>query len=448
MSIHLPQIKQLKNLLQVGSDEQILSAVEKVNPSDIATLFSELNPDQIRKLVDYLFAIKKAGKTLKELPEFMLPDILELVDEAKLPTILDRLEPDDAAYLLSKLPEPRWQGVLEKTDSKKRIQVEKLLIYPKDSAGSVMNPHFFSVPVESTAEEALRTLQSYPDKEGIFYVYIIDRKRLVGVLPLRNLVISMPQTEVRKIMKTDLIMIEATQDQEVVAQLVSQYNLLAIPVVNENRELLGVITVDDVIDIFEEEATEDIYNMVGLSEVDRAFTSVAIKTRKRLPWTLLNLATAFLAAGVVSFFEGAIGKLALLAVYMPIVAGLGGNSGTQSLVVITRSMALGELQLAKASQAILKEVLTGLSIGLAAGLVGGLASYFINGKPFLGVILFLAMVINLFVAGLMGALVPVTFKWFKLDPAVGSSVVLTTMTDCTGFFVFLGLSQIFIEKLL
>lgn len=447
MSIHFPQIKQIKNLLQVGSDEQILSAVEKVDPSDIATLFSELNPDQIRKLVDYLFAIKKAGKTLKELPEFMLPDILELVDEAKLPTIMERLEPDDAAYLLSKLPESRWQGILEKTESKKRVQVEKLLIYPKDSAGSVMNPHFFSIPVESTVAEALKALQAYPDKEGVFYVYIVDGKRLVGVLPLRNLVISTSETEVRKIMKTALVMIEATQDQELVAQLVSQYNLLALPVVNENRELLGVITVDDVIDIFEEEATEDIYNMAGLSEVDRAFTPVSVKAKKRLPWTLLNLATAFLAAGVVSFFEGTISKMALLAVYMPIVAGLGGNCGTQSLVVITRSMALGELQLTKAYQAILKEVLTGLLIGLAAGLVGALVSYLINGKPLLGLILFLAMVVNLFVAGLMGALVPVTFKWFKLDPAVGSSVILTTMTDCTGFFVFLGLSQLFIDKL-
>jgi magnesium transporter len=229
---------------------------------------------------------------------------------------------------------------------------------------------------------------------------------------------------------------------------VSQYNLLAIPVVNENQELLGVISVEDVIDIFQEEATEDIYRMAGLSEVDRAFTPVMVKFKRRLPWILINLATAFLAASVVGIFEGSIAQLSLLAVYMPIVAGLGGNCGTQSLVVTTRSIALGELMLSKAYQVVLKEVGSGILVGLVAGTIGGLVSYLMNGKIILGFILFMAMVINLFVAGMMGTVVPLTFKWLKLDPAVGSSVVLTTMTDCTGFFVFLGLASFFMDKLI
>lgn len=442
------QIKHLKNLLQIGSDPQVVQALEKIHPSDISILFSELNDVQMQKLVDCLLLVKKAGTTLKEIPEFMLPDILELIDKNKLAVIVSRLNLDDSSYMLSKIPEERWSSVLENVPKQTKVKIEKLLLYPKDSAGSVMNPNFFSVGVESTVKETLKSLRKFSDKESVFYIYVVDGKRLVGVVPLRKMVLADPEQPIKDLMITTVLMVNATQDQEEVAQLVSQYNLLAIPVTNDNSDLLGVITVDDVIDIFEEEATEDIYNMAGLSGEDRAFTPARVKIKKRLPWLFINLTTAFLASLVVGLFESTIHQVAILAAYMPVVAGLGGNGGTQSMVVITRSIALGEMEFSKSYHAIVKEVLNGLVLGFVAGLVAACIAYFVNLNVFLGLILFLSMMINMLFAGLMGSAVPLILKWFNLDPAVGSGIFVTATTDIAGFFIFLGFATVFIDKLI
>lgn len=449
MAIKAVKIRLLKRLLQGGTDQQVINAIEKIHPSDISLIFSELNENEMRRLVDCLFQVKKAGKVLSEIPEYFLPEILENVEIEKLAEILSRLGSDDAVYLLGKIPEERWPVILEKVLPDKRATIEKLLLYPSGTAGAVMSSDYFSVPLDCTVEEAIQKLREYADKESILYVYVLDEKRLVGVLPIRSLVLSAPKKPVRELMTTNIVTIQATADQEKAAELVGQYNLLAIPVVNENQEMLGVITVDDVIEIVQEEATEDIYHIAGLSEEDRAFTPVATKVRRRLPWMMVNLCTAFIASFVVSFFEGTIAKLAILAAYMPIVAGIGGNTGTQSLVVVTRSIALGELKFSKAYKAVFKEMGNGLVLGIVVGLVTGALTYLFNGHNFyFGFIIFLAMVVNLFMAGLMGALVPVTLKGLRLDPAVGSGVIVTMVTDVTGFFVFLGLAKLFLAKLL
>jgi magnesium transporter len=235
-------------------------------------------------------------------------------------------------------------------------------------------------------------------------------------------------------------------DQEVAAQKVSQYNLLAIPVVDEHQNLLGVITVDDVIDIFEEEATEDIYHMAGLTEADRAFTPVGRKIRNRLPWAVMNLATAFMAASVVAFFQTTISKLAILAAYMPVIAGMGGNGGTQSMVVIIRSIALGEIEFSKASRAIMNETINGVVIGFVMGLIAGGIGYLVSGKMYLGIVVWISMCCNMLIAGLVGAIVPLTLKKMKFDPAVSSGIIVTAFTDTCGFFTFLGLATLFMDK--
>lgn len=447
MALRPVQIKHLKNLLQIGSNEQVIHAIEKVHPSDMSVLFTELSDSQIKRLVDCLFMLQKAAKTLKEMPEFLLPDILELIDSDKLAIMLTRIDADDAAYLLEKIPETRWQKVLNLLDPQIRLPIEKLMLYPPESAGSVMNPAFFFVHAGTTVGQTIKQLQKFSEKESVFYIYVVDNKRLVGVVPLRTLVIADPKRAVDELMTTDVIMVNAASDQEEAAQMVSQYNLLAIPVVNDNKELLGVIAVDDVIDIFEQEATEDLYNIAGLSGEDRAFTPVATKIKRRLPWLMINLGTAFLAAMVVGLFEKTIQNVAILAAYMPVVAGLGGNTGTQSMVVITRSIALGEMAFSRVYQPIFKEVVNGLVLGVVAGLIAAGISWIVNIKPFLGVILFFSMVINMVLAGLVGATVPFFLKWLKRDPAIGAGVFVTAMTDMTGFFVFLGLAQLFVKRL-
>lgn len=447
MAVSPTQLKLLKRLLLSGSDVQVIHAIEKIHPSDISFLFSELPDGEIKRLIDCLVQVKKAGQTLKEIPEFFLPDILELIDDDKLTEIVTRLEPDDALYILGRLPDHRWQGLLARLEPRLKNQLEKLLVYPKDSAGAVMNSNYIAVSVANTIEEAIQALRASPDREGIFYVYVVDGRKLVGVLPLRSLVIADGKDLVRNHMLTNVFTVQVTEDQERAAQLVSQYNLLALPVVNDQQELLGVITVDDVIDIFEEEATEDLYHMAGLSEEDRAFTPVFTKARKRLPWFLINLITAFGSVFVISFFESTIARVAILAAFMPVVAGMGGNSGTQSLIVMTRSIALGEMAFASASRAILKEFANGVIIGLIIGSIAGVFGFLWVGNLYLGLIVFLALIANMMVAALMGTTVPLLFKRFKFDPAIGSGIFVTAGTDIIGFFLFLGLARLFIARL-
>lgn len=448
MSLKPVKIRLLKRLLQGGSDAQVVNALEKIHPSDITVLFSELQEAEIKRLINSLFHLKKAGQTLSELPGFLLPDILEQVDFEKLIKIIERLDSDDAVYLLQKLPESLWADILQSLTPQKKRVLENHLYYPEDSAGTVMSSDYFAVSLEDTVETAIANLRERESKESLFYIYVLDEKKLVGVLPLRSLVLSNPKKPVKDLMKTSLVTVQATEDQEHAAQLVGQYNLLAVPVVNENREMLGVITVDDVIDIFEEEATEDIYHMAGLSEEDRAFTPVKTKVKKRMPWMLVNLVTASLGALVVSLFEQTISQVAILAALMHVIANMGGNGGNQSLVVITRSIALGEMEFSKAYSAVRKEVINGLLQGLIVGLLAGLVIFAIKGNPYFGVLIFISLVANLIIGAAMGSVVPLVFKWLNKDPALGSSVVVTTGTDVIGFFVFLGMAHLFLDKLL
>lgn len=446
MALSSIQIKIIKRLLQTASDDKIAHTLEKIHPSDLSLLFSELNEVETKRLIDCLSLVAKAGQTLTELPEFLLADILDQIDDEKMAGILARIEPDDALFLLQKMPEDRWEKLMTRLPEMQRNRIDRLLLYPKNSAGSLMSSNFITVNADMTVEEAINSLRARPEIRGAFYIYVVDEaNRLVGVQSLRQLVLAQPETKIREVMEREANAVLATDDQEHVAQVVAQYNLLAIPVVNEAHELLGVITVDDVIDIVKEEATEDIYHLAGLSEVDRALTPLGMKIRKRLPWMIMNLFTASIAASVIGFFQGSIQKFVALAVFLPIVAGVGGNGGTQSLTVITRSIALGELSFIKAHRAIWKEVLNGLVIGAVCGTVVGFMGYLWQGNFYLGLVLFLSMVINLFMGGLMGALFPIIFKALKLDPAIGTGILVTMFTDVFGFLSFLGLATLFLH---
>jgi magnesium transporter len=238
-------------------------------------------------------------------------------------------------------------------------------------------------------------------------------------------------------------------DQEEAARLVSKYELLALPIVDHEGRLVGIITVDDVIDIIDKETTEDMYKMAGLEEEDRVFTPASRSIRMRLPWTILNLLTASLAASVIGLFEGTLGQVVALATFFPIVAAVGGNAGIQTLTIIVRGIALGELEFSSAWRAVLKEVSVNLCIAaVAGGLVALLVAFVWKGNPFLGLLLASAMIVNLgLVAGLSGTLIPLTLKWLRIDPAVGSGVIVTGLTDFFGYFSFLSLAQIFLRYL-
>jgi magnesium transporter len=278
----------------------------------------------------------------------------------------------------------------------------------------------------------------------VFYLYVVDeRGHLVGVVSLRRLLLVSPETPLKRIMTADLISARVDMDQEEVARQVAAYNLLAIPVVDEENKLVGIITVDDVIDVIKDEATEDIYRLAGVSGDERAFTPAGESLRKRLPWLGINLLTAFLAAAVVSMFEETIGIFPVLAIFMPIVAGMGGNAGMQTLTVIVRGIALGELTWGNSRKALMKEMAVGIGNGIVLGVAAALIVWITRGNPMLGAILGMAMIINMFVAAAAGTLVPLGLRAANVDPALASSVFITTMTDVFGFFSFLGLAALF-----
>jgi magnesium transporter len=311
-----------------------------------------------------------------------------------------------------------------------------------------MNPKVFALSEDVTASEAITALQSARDVEMVFYLYVIDaRRHLVGVVSLRRLLLVPPATPLKRIMTTDLISVRADMDQEEVARQVASYNLLAIPVVDEENKLVGVITVDDVIDVIKDEATEDVYRLAGVAGDDRVFTKATESLRKRLPWLVINLGTAFLAASVVGLFESTIGVVTALAVFMPVVAGMGGNAATQTLTVIVRGIALGELTWGNTRKALFKEAAVGIGNGVACGAIGALVVWLFKGDPILGGILALAMIINMFVAATAGTLIPLSLRALKVDPALGSAVFITTLTDVFGFLSFLGLGALFLKFL-
>jgi magnesium transporter len=311
-----------------------------------------------------------------------------------------------------------------------------------------MNPKVFALSEDITAAEAITALQGSRDVEMVFYLYVIDvRRHLVGVISLRRLLLVPPATPLKRIMTTDLISVRADVRQEEVARQVASYNLLAIPVVDEENKLVGVITVDDVIDVIKDEATEDVYRLAGVAGDDRVFTPPMESLRKRLPWLVINLGTAFLAASVVGIFESTIGVVTALAVFMPVVAGMGGNAATQTLTVIVRGIALGELTWANTRKALFKEAAVGIGNGVACGIIGALVVWLFKGDPVLGGILAMAMLINMFIAATAGTVIPLSLRALKVDPALGSAVFITTLTDVFGFLSFLGLGALFLRFL-
>lgn len=435
----------LIRFIRSGSLARAEKILDKLHPVDIAPLFGQLRPAEARLLLELLFSKRRAGRTLSELPAELIPGMLELLDDSRLAEIMCRVPPDDAMLFLEALSPERRITVLENIPEPRRKQeLERLMRFPEGTAGNVMTPRFLALSPKASCQEAIEAIRIRGEQvEAIFYLYVVDDStRLLGVVPIRRLVTTPAERSLDKIMIADPITVLATAPQEEVAQLVARYNLLALPVIDEDRKLLGIITVDDVIDVIQEEATQDIYRLAGLQEEDRVFSPVTVSVQKRLPWMTVNLVTAFTAAAVVSLFEGTLAQKVTLAAFMPVVAGVGGNMGTQTLTVITRGIALGEFEFARALPVIGKNMLIGVSIGAAAGLLTALIAWAWKGEPLLGLVLFLAMVVNLTLAGLVGSIIPVVLKRFNLDPALGGSVLTTLFTDTGGFLAFLTIARL------
>ena len=438
----------LRKLLRRKADGHAINLLTKIRPADISSIFLDLRDKERQAIFSLLMQhnCSLAAETLKSIgPERGL-DLLTESSPEELSAVLQELESDSAALFISTLPEKIGQEVLERMEEP--ADVKGLLQYEKETAGRIMTPNVFYLSEALSVNEAIDAIQTAQDIEMVFYLYVVDdRNHLVGVVSLRQLLMDSPRTPLKKIMTTDVIAVITSTDQEEVAQQVALYDLLAIPVVDEENKLVGVITVDDIIDVIKEEATEDIFHLAGVDADDHVYTSPITSVRKRLPWLLLNLATAFLAATVVALYEPTIRAFTFLAVFLPVVASLGGSSGTQTLTVIIRGLALGEVTWERGKSVLFKELIVGLTNGVSIGVVAGTVAYFWNGNFVLGLVLGGAMVPTLFVAGLLGTLIPLVLKKINIDPAIASGVFVTTLTDAVGFLSFLGLASLLLRHL-
>jgi magnesium transporter len=440
----------LRRLLKTGAHVRAEKLLERIHPADLGPLLADLTPDEIRIVIDLLFKHHRAATMLRELPPELLPDIIEAISDPRMAEVLNRLEMDDMLELVDAIPEDRRDIVMQLLPAARREELRHAELYPPRSAGRAMTTNFSALDEKMTAQEAIDSLRAARSdaNDAILYLYVVDEmQRLTGVVPIRRLVMAQPDTPVQELAIREMLSTPPDADQEEVAQLVARYDLLAIPVTDVDGTMLGVITVDDVIDVITEEATQDIYNLAGLSEEDRIFTSARVSIRKRLPWMLLNLCTAFSAGAVIGLFENTIEQLVGLAIFLPVVAGVGGNGGIQTLTVITRAIALGEIEFSSGLRAVGKEMWVGLVVGATAGLISGGIAYALHGNIYMGIVLLLAMIVTMVTAGLFGAAVPLILKALRLDPALGSGILVTFAADALGFFSFLGIATILLDRL-
>lgn len=398
----------------------------------------------------------EALKTLEELPHEVAGEVLRHMDHetsselfshlerAEAVEILEEMAPDSAADLMEDLSEAERSELLGGMEPKEAGVLRELISYPHDSAGGLMSPEVVALPRHLSVEEAIETLRRAADEaETLYYAYVVDgKRRLLGVLSMRDLIISDPKTPIEEIMHRDVISVTAKTDAEEVAHLFDRYKFLALPVVDSEGQLLGIVTADDVIEAIREEETEDMQRLVGVAPEDRVLDPWYESLRRRLPWLSINLLTAFAAAAVVGAFQGTIAKFTQLAVLMPIVAGQGGNAGSQTVTVVVRGMALGEVKPGKGYRVLLKEMLLGALNGLVIGAIVATIAYLWQGSPVLGVVVALAMLFNLVMAGVAGALIPLGLRFVGADPALASTILLTTVTDICGFFFLLGLGAL------
>ena len=375
--------------------------------------------------------------------------LLKKFPESKRKKILNEMSSDEITDLIGVLDDKESEAVLEKINAEDRKDVQRLLAYEPETAGGIMATEFISIDENKSIRETLKYLQKEaPDAESIYYLYVVDKKRILrGVVSLRDIVCTDFDMKISEITNTNVIALRYDMDQEEVANAFEKYGFISMPVVDEKEKLLGIVTADDIMEVIKDESTEDIHRLGGIDEEEKVDGTLRESIKSRLPWLMVNLLTALLASAVVGIFEGTISQVVTLATFMPIVTGMGGNAGTQTLTIIVRGIALGELTSENAKRILKKEILVGFTTGIAIGAAIAVIGYLWERNFMFGIVIGTAMILNMVVATIAGFIVPVILKKVNVDPALASAVFVTTVTDVLGFFFFLGLATIFISYL-
>ncbi len=432
-------------LIHAGDWGKVVALVAALHPADLVDLALDLEEDQRRELLDRL-PTDIVGEMFEFVEDDELRDFIRGVGVKDLPAVLEEVEDDVAADVIQQLEPNEREETLAALD---REEVTGLLQFGEESAGGIMSRGFVALNAGITVQQAIDYLRVLrPPADRAYYLYVIDKdKKLEGTVSIRDLIVSAPRTRLAELTQRDIHAVTTGTDQEEAARMLQRYNLLAVPVVDEEGRLEGVMTADDLIDVLQEEATEDMFRMVGVADDERVFSPVRTSVRRRLPWMLTNLVTAFMAAAIVGLFSRSLEKATVLAFFMPVVAGMGGNAGTQTATIAVRSIALGDLDVPDLFRACRKEILVAMANGLAIGTAAGFASYLWKGNEALSLVLAAALFLNVCAATLAGVFIPLGLKALKVDPALAANIFVTMITDMMGFLFFLGLATIAIDQI-
>ncbi len=431
-------IDSIRRLLRRGANSHLSKIVNKTHAADLSIVFRSLSGSQQQTLFQMVRDTEQKGMLLSELDEDTAVDIIEKLNIGEIVSIFEKMPNDDVADLLGRLPEEMSHAILDKMKKDESQEVEDLLRYKDDTAGGIMVPDFIALREDITARDAIESLQKeHLEVEMAFYLYVVDDYgKLVGVSSLRQLVVVPPETQLKDFMTRDVFCVQTDMDQEEVAKIVARYDILAVPVVDGSHRLVGIVTVDDVIDIFRREATEDILKMAGAGEEFVETKSVLKSTRIRLPWLFASCIGGIIAFFIIGKFEGSLYKIAYLAAFIPVIMGMGGNIGTQSSTIVVRGLATGRINIRDFWAVIFKELAIGVILGLIYGLIIGSVAQFSYKIEALAISVALAVICSMSVAALVGSLVPMSFAKINIDPAVATGPFVTTSIDIIAVFCY------------
>ena len=437
-----------EEIQKIESEEELEEYLEDNHFVDVAESFEELDDEELLRVFELMTDEQKAN-VIEQADDDLQERIFELIPDEEAIDILAFMSPDDIVDVLGFIDIRKSKSILTKMKRSQANKIRELLGYEEDTAGGIMTTQYIAFKENLEIKEVMKKIKMIaPRTEVIETIFVTNsKKELVGEADLRDILISSDETKLSEIMDENPKYVYVEEDQEDVARLVSKYDLKVVPVINHKKMILGIITIDDIIDVIQEENTEDILKLGGVSEEEDIYSDFWFSVKQRLPWLVINLGTAFVASCVIGIFSGTVEKVVILSSVMTIISGMGGNAGTQALSVTIRALALGEVDLKDTLGIIWKTVLVGTINGALLGLLCGGILWAIYGNFYMGLIVFLAMIGNLVIACMIGFLIPITLKAMKIDPAMASAVVLTTATDCFGFLIFLSLATVFLNKL-
>lgn len=437
----------VRDLLDADNVAEAAARLEAIHPADAAEIFLDLDREERARLLPAIDR-EALARVIEYLADDARPDLIADLPPAEVAPILDEIDDDIVVDILHQLPGERAEQFLR--EMRRASFVAPLLRHADETAGGHMTRAYIALQGNWTVDHAIQYLRRVrPEADSAYYLYVVDSaNRLEGIVSLRDLIIARPDQRLDEIMSRDVIKARSDMDQEEVARLVSRYDLVALPVVDEEDRLVGVITVDDVLDVIEEEATEDILKVAGIGVDETALSPVLDSARRRLPWLVVNMFTAFLAAFVVSRFEDTISEVAALAAFMPIIAGQGGNAGIQTSTIVLRGLALAEIDLGDLARVLRKEITLGLLKGVIFGAMLAVVAYIWQDNATFAFVAGAAMLLNMLVASVGGVMIPITLRYvLRVDPATAAGVFDTTLTDVMGFFIFLGLATLLLNNL-